>query len=77
MLTKESARFVKAKVSTGRYTSSSEALRLMEKVERQEAEKLAFLREAWTDGVKSDDVEEIDFTSLKQEAQTRLAALKP
>ena len=45
-LTDELANFVKAKVSAGRYTSSSEvvreALRLMEKVEQQEAEKLKF-----------------------------------
>ena len=40
-LTDELANFVKAKVAAGRYSSSSEvvreALRLMEKVERQEA----------------------------------------
>ncbi len=50
-LTEELANFVKAKVSAGRYTSSSEvvreALRLMEKTEQQEAEKLSYLREAW------------------------------
>ena len=50
-LTEELANFVKAKVSGGRYASSSEvvreALRLMEKVERQEAEKLGLLRQAW------------------------------
>jgi putative addiction module CopG family antidote len=44
-LTEELANFVKAKVSGGRYASSSEvvreALRLMEKVERQEAESSA------------------------------------
>jgi antitoxin ParD1/3/4 len=49
-LTQELANFVKAKVGTGRYASSSEvvreALRLMESVERREAEKLGFLRKA-------------------------------
>jgi antitoxin ParD1/3/4 len=49
-LTDELANFVEAKVAAGRYTSSSEvvreALRLMEKVERQEAEKLGLLRQA-------------------------------
>jgi antitoxin ParD1/3/4 len=49
-LTDELANFVKAKVSAGRYTSSSEvvreALRLMEKVEQQEAEKLTYLRKS-------------------------------
>ena len=47
-LPEELANFVKDKVSTGRYGSSSEvvreALRLMEKTELQEAEKLALLR---------------------------------
>ena len=45
-LTDELANFVKSKVSAGRYTSSSEvvreALRLMEKVEQQEAENSIF-----------------------------------
>ena len=48
-LPEELANFVKEKVSTGRYGSSSEvvreALRLMEKTEQQEAEKLALLRQ--------------------------------
>ena len=46
-LPEELANFVKDKVSTGRYGSSSEvvreALRLMERTEQQEAEKLALL----------------------------------
>ena len=46
-LTDELANFVKAKVAAGRYSSSSEvvreALRLMEKIERQEAKKFQFL----------------------------------
>jgi antitoxin ParD1/3/4 len=79
-LTEELAHFVKAKVSGGRYTSSSEvvreALRLMEKVEQQEAEKLQYLRKAWQEGVDSGDVGEIDFMALKQEARARLAASK-
>ena len=58
-LTDELANFVKAKVAAGRYTSSSEvvreALRLMEKVEQQEAEKLSFLRKAWQEGIDSGD----------------------
>ena len=74
----ELANFVKDKVSTGRYGSSSEvvreALRLMEKTELQEAEKLALLRQAWTHGVDSGDAGEIDFDALKQEARARRAA---
>ena len=79
-LTDELANFVKAKVSAGRYTSSSEvvreALRLMEKVEQREAEKLSFLRQAWREGIDSGDAGELDFSTLKQEARARLAASK-
>ena len=79
-LPEELAKFVKDKVSTGRYGSSSEvvreALRLMEKTERQEAEKLAMLRQAWQEGVDSGDAGEVDFTALKKEARARRAASK-
>jgi antitoxin ParD1/3/4 len=77
-LTEELANFVKAKVSGGRYASSSEvvreALRLMEKVEQREAEKLGLLRQAWREGIDSGEAEPIDFAALKQEARARLAA---
>ncbi len=77
-LTEELASFVKAKVSGGRYASSSEvvreALRLMEKVERQEAEKLGLLRQAWQEGVDSGEAGPVDFAALKREARARLAA---
>jgi antitoxin ParD1/3/4 len=79
-LTDELANFVKAKVSAGRYASSSEvvreALRLMEKLERQEAEKLGHLRNAWQEGIDSGEAGEIDFAALKKEARARLAASK-
>jgi antitoxin ParD1/3/4 len=69
----ELANFVEAKVSGGRYASPSEvvgeALRLMAKLERQEAEKLGFLRQAWQDGVDSGDAGELDFAELKREAR--------
>jgi antitoxin ParD1/3/4 len=79
-LTEELANFVKAKVAAGRYTSSSEVvrevLRLMEKIERQEAKKSEFLRRAWKEGIDSGDAGEVDFTTLKNEARARLAASK-
>jgi antitoxin ParD1/3/4 len=75
-LTDELARFVKAKVETGRYTSSSEvvseALRLLEK--HEQSEKLAWLRQAWQDGIDSGDAGELDFDALKEKARRRLAA---
>jgi antitoxin ParD1/3/4 len=79
-LPEELANFVKDKVSTGRYGSSSEvvreALRLMEKTEQQDAEKLALLRLAWTKGVDSGDAGEVDFDTLKKEGRARRAATK-
>ncbi len=77
-LTDELANFVKAKVSDGRYASSSEvvreALRLMERHEKQEAEKLGYLRRAWKEGIEGGDLDDMDLTALKQEARTRLAS---
>jgi antitoxin ParD1/3/4 len=79
-LTDELANFVKSKVLTGRYSSSSEvvreALRLMEKFEQQEAEKLRYLRKAWKQGIDSGEAADVDFTALKKEARARLAASK-
>ncbi len=79
-LPEELANFVKGKVATGRYGSSSEvvreALRLMERTELQEAEKLALLRQAWKEGVDSGEAGEIDFATLKAEARARLSASK-
>ncbi|MFL9824882.1 type II toxin-antitoxin system ParD family antitoxin [Rhodoplanes sp. SY1] len=79
-LTDELAEFVKAKVAAGRYTSSSEvvreALRLMEKMERQEVEKLKLLRAAWKAGLDSGDAGEMDFTALKKQGRARLGKSK-
>ena len=79
-LPEELANFVRDKVSTGRYGSSSEvvreALRLMEKTEQQEVEKLTLLRHAWKEGVDSGDSGEIDFVVLKKKARARRAAPK-
>jgi antitoxin ParD1/3/4 len=79
-LPEELAKFVKDKVSTGRYGSSSEvvreALRLMEKTEQQEAEGRAVLLQAWKEGIDSGDAAEIDVAALKREARGRLGASK-
>ena len=76
-LTDELARFVKTKVTSGRYTSSSEvvreALRLMEQRDQLEAEKLRYLQKSWAEGVESANTGELDFAALKQQARQRLA----
>ena len=76
-LTDDLVQFVEAKVSTRRYTSSSdvvrEALRLMEQTERQAADRLQSLRRAWKDGIDSGDAGEIDFAALKMEARRPIA----
>ena len=79
-LTNQLADFIKTKVSSGRYASSSEvvreALRLMEFRDQHEAEKLQALRKAWQEGIDSGDAGELDFAALKQEARARLATSK-
>lgn len=73
----ELLKFVKAKVETGRYTSSSEvvreALRLLEKHDHDEAEKLRWLQQAWQDGLKSDDFARLDEGSIKAAGRKRLS----
>jgi len=58
-LSDELANFVTSEVAAARYSSSSEvvreALRLMEKIERQEAEEFRFLRNAWQEGIDGGD----------------------
>ncbi len=79
-LTDELAKFVKSKVSDGRYSTSSEvvreALRLMEKLEQQEKEKLQFLRKAWQEGKDSGDAGEVDFNELKKSARLKLTDVR-
>jgi antitoxin ParD1/3/4 len=79
-LPEELANFVKDRVSTGRYGSASEvvreALRLMERTERLEAEKLELLRQAWREGIESGEAAGLDLTALKAEARARFGASK-
>jgi antitoxin ParD1/3/4 len=51
-----------------------EALRLLEKAEQQNAEKLEALRQAWREGIESGYAGELDFNEVKKEARARLAA---
>ena len=81
-LTPELERMVQDKVAGGRYASASEvvreALRLLEARDRTEAEKLAWLRQAWQEGVESglgrglDEFESL-ITEARDEREARLA----
>jgi antitoxin ParD1/3/4 len=77
-LTPELMQMVKTKVDSGRYTSVSEvvreALRLLERADLREADELARLRAAWSEGVASGDAGELDIGELKKEARRRLEA---
>jgi antitoxin ParD1/3/4 len=72
---------IKTKVESGRYSSTSEvvrdALRLLERADQQEAERLKHLRRAWREGVESGDAGEIDFTELRRTAKREHAVRKP
>ena len=74
-LTDELSEFVKAKVSSGRYTSASEvvreALRIMEQTEEA---RLAFLRNAWAAGQASGDAGPADFADIKAQGRALLKA---
>jgi antitoxin ParD1/3/4 len=79
-LTPELIGLIKAKVHSGRYTSTSEvvreALRLLERADRQEAERVKALRRAWKEGVDSGDAGELDFAALREAAKRELASRK-
>jgi antitoxin ParD1/3/4 len=76
-LTPELVGLIKAKVESGRYTSTSEvvreALRLLERSDKREAEARARLRQAWDDGIASGDAGPLDFAELKAQARADLA----
>ena len=77
-LTDELVQFVKTKVDSGRYTSSSEvvreALRLLEKQDQREQEKRDALRQAYREGVESGPATALDMDALRAEAARRLGS---
>ncbi len=77
-LTPELVGLLKAKVETGRYSSTSEvvreALRLLERFDQREVDARTRLRQAWEDGIASGDAGPLDFAELKAEASRRLDA---
>ena len=79
-LTPELLDLIKAKVNSGRYTSTSEvvreALRLLERADRLETERLDGLRRAWQEGVESGDAGPLDFAELREAARRELEAAR-
>jgi antitoxin ParD1/3/4 len=77
-LTPELVGLIKARVDSGRYTSTSEvvreALRLLERADERDVEARARLKQAWDDGIASADAGAVDFAELKAEARRMLAA---
>ena len=71
---------IKAKVDSGRYNSTSEvvaeALRLLDRADEREASESAKLRQAWEEGVASDDAGLLNLSELKAEARKKLADAK-
>jgi len=69
---------VRREIEAGRFETAEEvvqaALMLLEETKRIEAEKLAWLREAWDAGIASGPSEPLDVESLKQEARRRRAS---
>ena len=79
-LPEELAEYVRAKVSSGRYGSSSEvvreALRLLEQQDAIQAEKLLWLKKAWQDGIDSGDAGNFDIEAIKRDVRKRHAETK-
>lgn len=76
-LTPELVSMIRARVESGRYTSTSEvvreALRLLEAKDEQRADERARLRLAWAKGIESDEAGLLDFADLRAEVHRRLA----
>jgi antitoxin ParD1/3/4 len=69
---------IKSKVDSGRYSSTTEvvreALRLLERADQQEGERLKGLRRAWCEGLDSGDAGELDFAELRRAAKREQTA---
>jgi antitoxin ParD1/3/4 len=75
-LTPELLSLIKAKVASGRYTSTSEvvreALRLLERLDRLEEQRIEELRQAWREGIESGDAGPLDLGELRETALQEL-----
>ncbi|MCC7276627.1 MAG: type II toxin-antitoxin system ParD family antitoxin [Alphaproteobacteria bacterium] len=79
-LTPELVEMIEARVKSGRYASSGEvvreALRLLERFDRWDADEVERLRSAWNEGLASGDAGSLGFAELKAEARRRWIAEK-
>jgi antitoxin ParD1/3/4 len=75
-LTPELLSLIKAKVASGRYTSTSEvvreALRLLERLDRLEEQRIEELGQAWREGIESGDAGPLDLGKLRETALQEL-----
>jgi antitoxin ParD1/3/4 len=72
------ARFVEKKVESGAYESAQDvveaALRALELAEQSDEEKLAWLRQAYEEGIASGDAGELDIEEVIKEARRQFEA---
>jgi antitoxin ParD1/3/4 len=77
-ITPELNELVNAKVQSGRYTSVSEvmrdALRMLERADKNEADEIEYLRKAWDEGEASGIAGPFDMEKIMQEGRKRLLA---
>jgi antitoxin ParD1/3/4 len=70
--------FIDEQIASGRYASSDDvvrdALHLLARRDRDDAEKLLWLKDAWRAGIDSGDAGDICFETLKREARAKLAS---
>ena len=77
-LPEDLVRLLENEVASGRFQTQSEvidaALRDYAEATSDHPERLAWLRQAWEDGINSGDAGEIDLEEVKAEARARRAA---
>lgn len=70
------AALIKAKVESGQYASPdevlSQALSLLDERDREEIDKLTWLRQAWQEGMESGKPQGLDVEAFKADARRRL-----
>jgi antitoxin ParD1/3/4 len=80
-LTPELVELIKSKVASGLYTSTSEvvreALRLLERSDHHEAQRIEALRREWVEGIDSGDAGLLNFDELRASARRNLSTGKP